>query len=127
MTLPPIDETHDPNLRSWVAGANGHPEFPIQNLPLGIFSPPRGSPRAGIAIGDQILDLASISTLLPDGLTATLGEGRLNALFGLPADGIDGESLDRLLVEGEDDLRAAWRELMALGEARLCLPRASST
>ena len=37
-----IDQTHDPELRSWVASANGHPDFPIQNLPLGIFSPPGG-------------------------------------------------------------------------------------
>src|SRR6185369_5937830 len=40
------------------------------------------------------------------------------ALFGVAADGIIGESLDRLLVGGQDELRAAWRELMALGEAR---------
>lgn len=55
-----IDETHDPALRSWVASANGHPDFPIQNLPLGVFSPPGGSPRGGVAIGDQILDLTAI-------------------------------------------------------------------
>ena len=28
----PIDDTHDPALKSWVAGADGHPEFPVQNL-----------------------------------------------------------------------------------------------
>lgn len=33
-----IDETHDPARTSWVASANGHPHFPIQNLPLGVFS-----------------------------------------------------------------------------------------
>ena len=37
-----IDETHNPKLRSWVASANGHPDFPIQNLPLGVFTPPGG-------------------------------------------------------------------------------------
>ena len=37
--------------------ANGHPDFPIQNLPLGIFSPGGGEPRGGVAIGDMILDL----------------------------------------------------------------------
>ena len=54
-----IDATHDAGLRSWVASANGHPDFPIQNLPLGIVSPPGGGPRAGVAIGSMILDLAA--------------------------------------------------------------------
>jgi len=52
-----LDLTHDPARRSWVESANGHPEFPIQNLPLGVFSPLAGAPRGGIAIGDMILDL----------------------------------------------------------------------
>ena len=30
-----------PARRSWVASANGHADFPIQNLPFGVFSPPR--------------------------------------------------------------------------------------
>ena len=46
-----IDETHDPALTSWVASANGHPDFPIQNLPFGVFSPSGGAPRGGVAIG----------------------------------------------------------------------------
>lgn len=54
----PIDHTHDPESRSWVASANGHDDFPLQNLPLGVFTPPSGGvPRAGIAIGDQVFDL----------------------------------------------------------------------
>jgi fumarylacetoacetase len=54
-----LDETHDPELRSWVASAN-RPEcdFPIQNLPVGVFRKPRDPrPRLGVAIGDFILDL----------------------------------------------------------------------
>ena len=54
-----IDETHDPRRQSWVASANGHSEFPLQNLPFGVFSPPGGAPRGGIAIGDMILDLGA--------------------------------------------------------------------
>ena len=58
--MPHLDATHDPKRRSWVTSANGHPDFPIQNLPLGVFSPPGGgTPRAGVAIGDMILDLAA--------------------------------------------------------------------
>jgi fumarylacetoacetase len=55
------DETHDINRHSWVRSANGHPEFPIQNLPLGVFSPPGGAARAGVAIGDEILDLNAVA------------------------------------------------------------------
>jgi fumarylacetoacetase len=54
-----IDETHAPGRRSWIASANGHPDFPIQNLPLGIFAPPGGRARGGVAIGDDIFDLAA--------------------------------------------------------------------
>jgi fumarylacetoacetase len=55
-----IDHTHDPALQSWVTSANGHPDFPIQNLPLGVFGPLAGAPRGGIAIGDMILDLRAV-------------------------------------------------------------------
>jgi len=54
------DHTHDPSLQSWVPSANNHPDFPIQNLPLGVFSPLAGAPRGGIAIGDMILDLRAV-------------------------------------------------------------------
>jgi fumarylacetoacetase len=55
-----INETHDPSLKSWVSSANSpESDFPIQNLPFGIFTRGRGEVScAGIAIGDQILDLA---------------------------------------------------------------------
>ncbi len=43
--------------QSWIESANGHPDFPLQNLPLGVFSPPGDSPRGGVAIGDYIFDL----------------------------------------------------------------------
>ncbi|MGC4008113.1 MAG: fumarylacetoacetate hydrolase family protein [Pseudomonas sp.] len=46
-----------PNAQSWIESANGHPDFPLQNLPLGVFSPPGDSPRGGVAIGDYIFDL----------------------------------------------------------------------
>ena len=55
-----IDHTHDPSLQSWVPGAAGHADFPIQNLPFGVFSPLAGAPRGGVAIGDHILDLRAL-------------------------------------------------------------------
>jgi fumarylacetoacetase len=56
-----VNETHDPKRSSWVESAQGHPDFPIQNLPYGIFRR-RGSsgpPSVGVAIGDQILEVAA--------------------------------------------------------------------
>ncbi len=60
-----INETHDPNLRSWVESANDpNTDFPIQNLPFCVFRPPwlarrwnEVSPRVGVAIGDRIFDI----------------------------------------------------------------------
>ena len=64
------DETHDPKLISWVYSANGHSDFPIQNLPFGLFSPAGQDARVGIAIGDMILDLeACLAAGLLDGLS----------------------------------------------------------
>ena len=56
-----IDATHDLALTSWVTSANGHPDFPIQNLPLGVFSVNDDQRRVGVAIGDYILDVAAIA------------------------------------------------------------------
>ena len=61
MTETAPDATHDPARRSWVPGADGHADFPIQNLPLGIFSSAEAGKRGGVAIGDHVLDLPAAS------------------------------------------------------------------
>lgn len=49
--------------KSWVESANlPDCEFPIQNLPYGVFSVAGDAPRCGVAIGDRILDLAACET-----------------------------------------------------------------
>ncbi|MFT3719497.1 fumarylacetoacetase [Pseudorhodoferax sp.] len=59
-----LDHTHDVNARSWLASAQAPGgDFPIQNLPYAVFRR-RGTPdmfRGGVAIGDQVLDLAALS------------------------------------------------------------------
>jgi fumarylacetoacetase len=53
-----LNETHDVTRKSWVTSANSPAtDFPIQNLPLGIFSNAGCKPRGGVAIGDQIFDV----------------------------------------------------------------------
>ena len=66
--MPILNETHDPSLQSWVKSANDpESDFPIQNLPFAIFRPLDGNGdfRGGVAIGDQILDLAALHRLDP--------------------------------------------------------------
>jgi len=72
------DDTNDPALVSWVASAQGS-DFPIQNLPLGIFSEAKGRRRPGIAIGDYLLDLPAVADLLDEDWRNDLRQPVLNA------------------------------------------------
>jgi fumarylacetoacetase len=130
-----IDQTHAPGRRSWVASANGHADFPIQNLPLGVFTPPGGGPRGGVAIGDEILDLAAALDLaLFDGPAAAAAQAAsgatLNALFALGGEArvalrrrvgeiLDAQGHDRARIEAQ---RA--KLLHRAGDCRLELPAA---
>ena len=84
-----LDETHAPGRNSWVETANRDGcEFPIQNLPLGIFSHRDAAARFGIAIGDCVLDVAAAADaglLSGDALPAArlAHETTLNGVFAL--------------------------------------------
>jgi fumarylacetoacetase len=56
------DATHDPARRSWVTSANDPAtDFPIQNLPFGVFARDASDAgRAGVAIGDRIVDMRAL-------------------------------------------------------------------
>jgi fumarylacetoacetase len=80
------------NSRSWVTSANGHSDFPLQNLPLGVFSRGDSARRGGVAIGDSIFDLqAALAAGFFNGAARiaaeTAGRDQLNDFFalGLPA------------------------------------------
>jgi fumarylacetoacetase len=78
----------DPSRRSWVESASGATDFPIQNLPFGVFSTD-GEPesgRVGVAIGDQILDV-----------TAALAEGLIGEEGRIAAHGCDTPRLNELM------------------------------
>jgi fumarylacetoacetase len=58
-----LDETHDPAFTSWLACANDtNIDFPIQNLPFGVFRKrgDRAAARVGVAIGSHVLDVAAV-------------------------------------------------------------------
>lgn len=86
-----LNETHRPDLQSWVASANvAGQDFPIQNLPFAVFRR-KGSAeafRGGVAIGDQILDLAAVAQtgVFAGDVQAAIQAGaqsKLNALMAL--------------------------------------------
>jgi len=87
-----LNETHDPALRSWVDSANAAAtEFPIQNLPLAVFRR-RGKNeafRGGVAIGEQIVDLA-----------AAVSHGVFDGHVTQPAKAAAGDSLNALMALG---------------------------
>ncbi len=61
-----INETHDINLKSWVASANeANCDFPIQNLPFAEVRRKNSDEafRGAVAIGDQVIDLAKVNDL----------------------------------------------------------------
>ena len=101
-----LDETHDPARNSWVESANGHPDFPVQNLPLGVFSVGNEQPRIGVAIGDMVVDLKGLSAagLLDDHWKLALGLSTLNAWF----------------THGPEDARALRQKLSTLLSDQSC-------
>lgn len=94
-----LNETHDPNLTSWVESANGpDTDFPIQNLPFGVFRGRNGGQdwRGGVAIGDRILDLATL-----------VGTGLLTGPALEAATACAGPALNAFMAQGP----AAWSAL----------------
>jgi fumarylacetoacetase len=80
-----LDETHNPALKSWVESANDlTTDFPIQNLPFGVFrrAASEETARIGVAIGDQIFDLAAADLIRADALNElmTLGNSAATEL-----------------------------------------------
>ena len=55
-------KANDPSLKSWLE-ISKESDFPIQNLPFGIYSTKNKTKRVGVAIGDQILDLYGLFKL----------------------------------------------------------------
>jgi fumarylacetoacetase len=72
-----IGDSNDPALTSWCASAQGS-DFPIQNLPLGIFSVGERRRRAGVAIGDYVLDVTGIAAFLDQDCQKDLSQPVLN-------------------------------------------------
>jgi fumarylacetoacetase len=104
---PVLDETHDSKVQSWIESANvAGSDFPIQNLPFGVFRRrDAGSlARVGIAIGDRIVDVAGMRS---EGLFA-----EASVLLAVTACACD--SLNPLMALGAAPRRALRRRLHAI-------------
>lgn len=128
MSLPVVDETHDPSLRAWVSSANGEGDFPIQNLPFGVFRPRGEAPRGGVAIGEEILDLAqaSRSGLISEAAQAceAAAQPQLNDFLALAPDARRGlrRRLSQLLAQGSADQETVRGWLVPAADCELMLP-----
>lgn len=102
-----MNETHDPALTSWIESANApDTDFPIQNLPFGVFSRKGDAERrVGVAIGDQIVDVG-------ESLSANLWTGKARDV----ARWCDRPTLNELMQAPRESLsafRARLSELLA--------------
>jgi fumarylacetoacetase len=102
-----MNQTHDPALTSWIESANSpDTDFPIQNLPFGVFSRKGDSERrVGVAIGDQIVDIG-------ESLSANLWSGKARDV----ARWCDRPTLNELMQASKEPLsefRARLSELLA--------------
>ena len=130
MTL--LNETHDPALRSWVASAQAAGnDFPIQNLPFAVFrrAGRHEAWRGGVAIGDQIVDLAAVAasgvfTGLAAQAVQAAAQDKLNALMalGAPAWSALRLALSRALREGAPEQAALQPTLLPQSEAEYDVP-----
>ena len=127
-----LNETHDPQLQSWVASANdGQTDFPIQNLPFAIFRRQGSNEafRGGVAIGDQIVDLAAAvraGVFTGDALEAAqaAAEPTLNHLMGLGPQRLSHlrKQLSKALQTGSAQEAALQACLVPQAQAEYALP-----
>ncbi|NJO23661.1 MAG: fumarylacetoacetase [Sphingomonadales bacterium] len=127
-----IDATHDPARKSWITAANAdNCDFPIQNLPYGVFSTPGTTPRVGIAIGNLILDLAALEVaglVAPNADARVFDAGNVNAFMALgPGAWRTTRTAISALLEASngrlrDDSELKARALVPMSEAKLHLP-----
>jgi fumarylacetoacetase len=108
---PVLDATHDSKAQSWVDSANtAGTDFPIQNLPFGVFRRREAGAeaRVGAAIGDRILDLTGARS------EGSLDGDRAAAGLRLAADACASNSLNALMALGTAPRKALRERLHAM-------------
>jgi fumarylacetoacetase len=132
---PVLDETHDSQVRSWVESANvAGSDFPIQNLPFGVFRRREEGAEAevGIAIGNHILEVAGVRSenlLAEEGVRLAANACASNSLNSLMALGAGPRRALRQRLyailrhdAAASDRQAASRHLVAQSDVDMLLP-----
>src|SRR6266404_2593887 len=132
---PVLDETHDAKVQSWVESANiAGSDFPIQNLPFGVFRRRDAGAEAGVgvAIGDRIVDVAGMrseglfaekSVLVAANACASDSLNSLMALGAGPRRALRRRLHDILRQDAPaSDRQAASRHLVAQSDVDMLLP-----
>jgi fumarylacetoacetase len=119
-----LNATHDPARRSWLDSANiPGGDFPIQNLPFGVFRTGGLAPRGGVALGDRIIDLSTLADRLGGAARAATGTTLAPLLVQPPAAlaALRAALSDLYRIDGPDRA-AAEAALVPMDEAELLLP-----
>ena len=124
-------EANHPDLKSWINYTN-ETEFPIQNLPFGIFKTNNLNERVGIRIGDFALDLKSLHVLgYLDNLPFTINDFNSSTLNNLMEKGKTGtrrlrNRISKLLSLDCEDLKSNKHHvdqvLIPISEIEMCMP-----
>lgn len=95
-----LNETHDAAARCWVASANETTDFPLQNLPFGVFTVAGGAtaPRIGVALGNRIVDLVKLQSLMEGPALAACQAADSTDLNALMAEGNEAADALRLAL-----------------------------
>ncbi len=124
-----MNQTHDPGLTSWVESANdSSSDFPIQNLPFGVFSRSGEAQRVGIAIGDKILDVSALDSARFRGDAAAIAQlcahRVLNPIMAESASRLSAfrARVSELLSSASTETDRVRAALVPMSEAKLHLP-----
>ena len=124
-------EANNPALSSWVEVPENS-DFPIQNLPFGIFKTESLSPRVGVRIGNHVVDLKSLFVLgYLENLPFELADFDTNFLNSLMKKGKQGtralrNRLSKMLSSTQPDLQKnehhVEQVLISVDQVTMCMP-----
>ncbi|EET48305.1 fumarylacetoacetase [Thalassobium sp. R2A62] len=112
-------------IKSWVTSANSaQTQFPLNNLPYGVFSVGETAPRCGVAIGDLILDVATLEDVGVLSFGGTLQSASWNAFMALGprAWGKLRNELTQMLKDGSAQQSELELHLVPMADAQLHMP-----